>query len=85
MESSARLFTCARCRAQVLICRRCDRGNIYLWSGVLTASPARVLEGGGTALSTHSPGPPLPCRASRPLPQTFPQSDASGFCPWRPP
>jgi hypothetical protein len=29
MESSARLFHCARCRRQVVICRRCDRGNIY--------------------------------------------------------
>jgi len=29
MENTARLFTCAGCRAQVLICRRCDRGNIY--------------------------------------------------------
>ncbi len=29
MEDSARLFNCARCRCQVTICRRCDRGNIY--------------------------------------------------------
>lgn len=29
METSARFYLCARCRAQVLICRRCDRGNIY--------------------------------------------------------
>ena len=29
MENTARLFTCARCRAQVLICSRCDRGNSY--------------------------------------------------------
>jgi len=29
MQNTARLFTCARCRAQVLICSRCDRGNIY--------------------------------------------------------
>lgn len=25
----ARLFLCARCRAQVVICSRCDRGHIY--------------------------------------------------------
>ncbi len=24
-----RLFSCARCRKQVLICRLCDRGNLY--------------------------------------------------------
>ena len=29
MQSSARLFTCARCRRQVVICSHCDRGNIY--------------------------------------------------------
>jgi hypothetical protein len=29
MQSSARLFTCARCRSQVAICSHCDRGNIY--------------------------------------------------------
>jgi len=27
--ASCRLFLCARCRIQVLICRRCDRGQIY--------------------------------------------------------
>lgn len=26
---SGRWFVCARCRAQVLLCRRCDRGQIY--------------------------------------------------------
>ena len=26
---TARLYLCARCRAQVLICRRCDRGQRY--------------------------------------------------------
>ena len=29
MENTARLFNCARCRCQVVICSRCDRGNIY--------------------------------------------------------
>jgi len=29
MQSSARLFNCARCRCQVVICSHCDRGNIY--------------------------------------------------------
>jgi hypothetical protein len=28
-EVSCRMFLCARCRSQVLICRRCDRGQIY--------------------------------------------------------
>jgi len=29
MQSSARLFNCARCHCQVVICSHCDRGNIY--------------------------------------------------------
>lgn len=29
MCRTARLFTCARCRRQVVICSRCDRGNRY--------------------------------------------------------
>jgi hypothetical protein len=28
-NSSARLFLCNRCRLQVIICRRCDRGQVY--------------------------------------------------------
>jgi len=28
-ETPARFFLCVRCRAQVLICSRCDRGQIY--------------------------------------------------------
>jgi hypothetical protein len=29
LEPTARLFLCARCRTQVLLCSRCDRGQIY--------------------------------------------------------
>ena len=29
MEQPARLYLCARCRAQVILCSRCDRGNRY--------------------------------------------------------
>ena len=28
-EASCRMFLCVRCRSQVLVCRRCDRGQIY--------------------------------------------------------
>jgi hypothetical protein len=27
VPDSARLFVCTRCRAQVIVCRRCDRGQ----------------------------------------------------------
>lgn len=29
MDSTGRMFLCAACRAQVVLCRRCDRGQIY--------------------------------------------------------
>lgn len=29
MDSSCRLFLCADCRTQVVVCRPCDRGQIY--------------------------------------------------------
>jgi hypothetical protein len=28
-QASCRMFLCARCRGQVLVCRRCDRGQVY--------------------------------------------------------
>jgi hypothetical protein len=28
-DVSCRVFLCARCRTQMLVCRRCDRGQIY--------------------------------------------------------
>lgn len=39
MCPSARFFLCARCRSQVLVCRRCDRGQIYC--GALCSEAAR--------------------------------------------
>jgi hypothetical protein len=33
VEASARLFACERCRALVLICSCCDRGQIYCAKG----------------------------------------------------
>jgi len=32
MELTARLYSCACCQSQVMICRHCDRGNIYCGS-----------------------------------------------------
>jgi hypothetical protein len=29
MEPVGRMFLCGRCRAQVVLCSRCDRGNVY--------------------------------------------------------
>lgn len=33
MQRSARLYHCARCHCQVVICSHCDRGNVYCTDG----------------------------------------------------
>ena len=38
MEPSARLFQCARCYAQVILCRACDRGQVYCGNGCASAA-----------------------------------------------
>jgi len=39
IHDTARLYSCARCRAQTMICRCCDRGNVYC---IDCALPARL-------------------------------------------
>ena len=46
MESTGRLFLCACCREQVLICRRCDRGQRYCRTCAKEARRASVREAG---------------------------------------
>ena len=38
MRPSARLFFCARCHGQVILCRACDRGHIYCGKGCAQAA-----------------------------------------------
>ena len=38
MPQTGRLFLCARCREQVVVCRRCDRGQVYCPSGCALAA-----------------------------------------------
>ena len=33
MKDSPRLYNCGRCHRQVVICRACDRGNLYCFDG----------------------------------------------------
>ena len=47
MQVTGRLFVCARCRVQVLICSRCDHGQIYCAGGCSQLSRrASVCEAG---------------------------------------
>jgi len=36
MPQTGRMYQCARCREQVVVCRRCDRGQIYCLAGCAT-------------------------------------------------
>jgi hypothetical protein len=47
MEATCRLFLCARCRKQVLICRRCDRGQIYCADGCAKIARSHSLREAG--------------------------------------
>jgi hypothetical protein len=38
MRPSARLFHCARCHSQVILCRACDRGHVYCGKGCARAA-----------------------------------------------
>ena len=47
MSSSARLFHCARCYCQVILCRACDRGNVYCGKGCAQAARRTSLQQAG--------------------------------------
>ncbi len=47
MEPTARLYLCARCRRQVVICSHCDRGHRYCGAGCARAARAKSLRAGG--------------------------------------
>jgi hypothetical protein len=47
MSPSARLFHCARCHCQVILCRACDRGNVYCGKGCAQAARRTSLRRAG--------------------------------------
>jgi len=44
MQSSARMYFCCRCQAQVIICSRCDRGHRYCAGGCAAAARSASLK-----------------------------------------
>ena len=81
----ARLFLCARCQRQVLICSRCDRGPAVLRCALQRPRPRSITARSGTPVSAIATWPTLPCRTSTALPAPVPrrglprESDASRF------
>jgi len=47
MEPFARLYQCARCHHQVVICSDCDRGNLYCAGGCARAARTGSLRAAG--------------------------------------
>ena len=47
MKDCARLYHCARCRRQVVICRDCDRGNHYCFNGCASQARTESLRAAG--------------------------------------
>ena len=53
---SARLFLCGRCRRQVIICRRCDRGQVYCAGGCSVQARRQSLREAGRRYAHTLPG-----------------------------
>jgi hypothetical protein len=47
MKQSARLYNCARCNKQVILCSHCDWGNRYCFGGCSKAARKRSLREAG--------------------------------------
>ncbi len=47
MDASARLYNCARCHRQVVICSHCDRGQRYCAGGCAPAARAESIRAAG--------------------------------------
>ena len=47
MQSSARMYSCCRCQAQVIICSRCDRGQRYCAGGCAVDARSASLKRAG--------------------------------------
>ena len=47
MESVGRMFLCARCRERTVLCRRCDRGQIYCGQSCATAARVEAQQAAG--------------------------------------
>ena len=56
MSATARLFNCARCGRQVVICRHCDRGNRYCGPGCAQAARRASRRAAGTLYQRSRPG-----------------------------
>ena len=76
MRNAARLFTCASCRRQVVLCRRCDHGNIYCSQRCSDRAPASAQRLAGRRYQDSRRGRHKHARAPAALPRTPPRPGA---------
>lgn len=56
MNPSARMYHCARCHCQVIVCRYCDRGNVYCANGCAEQARTASLRRAAKRFSTTRRG-----------------------------
>lgn len=56
MPQTGRMFVCAACRAQVVLCRRCDRGQIYCGRPCAAAARRAAQRAAGRRYQKGRPG-----------------------------
>ena len=56
MTSTGRFYLCQRCRLQVIICRRCDHGQIYCSNNCSNAARCEALRASGRRYQQSSKG-----------------------------
>lgn len=56
MTSTGRFYLCQRCRIQVVICRHCDRGQIYCSDSCSNAARSEALRASGRRYQQSSAG-----------------------------
>jgi len=56
MPDTGRMFVCALCRSQVVVCRRCDRGQIYCGRSCATSARWAAQKAAGQRYQSSRPG-----------------------------
>ena len=56
MSQTGRMYLCARCRTAVVVCRRCDRGQIYCDRSCAAQSRGAAQRAAGLRYQTSRPG-----------------------------
>ena len=79
--ASARLFICAECRAQALICSCCDRGQIYCAGDCRRIARRRRQRAAGARYQASLPGRQAHAERASHYRARREKSDASGFTP----